>query len=112
MNREKTKFTQSGSWSDYGEDQTGQLPVAVTPPGGQRVDIDADDVCIAQWNSNVAYSTGWVVMARDTAGEPLVSVRVDDGGDNPTRRSGRYWATTEVLAPEGSEFHFAEAADE
>jgi hypothetical protein len=112
MNRKKTKFTQSGSWSDYGEDQTGQLPVAVTPLGGERVGIDSDDVGCMQWNSNVAYSGGWVVMARDAAGQPLISAKMADGGDNPTRRSGRYWATAEVLAPEGSEFHFAEAADD
>lgn len=112
MNRQRTKFTQNGSWSDYGEDQTGRLPVAVTPPGGERVGIDSDDINCAQWHNNVAFDGQWVVLARDAEGHPVISAKVTDGGDNPTRRSGRYWAITEVLAPEGSEFHFAETADE
>jgi len=106
--RTKSTFTVAVEWSDYSPHsptRTGQLPIAAIVPGGERVDLGAQDIQVAAYQNNVPYS-GWVKMGHG------VSAKESGWGDDGSRAMGRSGATVEILAPEGTRFVFEQGCDD
>ena len=111
MDREKTKFSYWFEWSDYGESSQGRLPTAVVLPCGQTISLEPWSVQPIAWAQGEGRPLAWVVLAR-ADGKPLVSILEQYGGDDTMRRSGRTWATMEILAPKDSRFLYVYAEEE
>ena len=110
MERKEFKFRRVVSWSDHpdgGESVDGRIPVAAWLPDGRRVDLSDRAVMSARWHRSVFDMTKWVVLAENNEeGEPALSEKSRSGGDDASRRSGRYCTTVWVLAPADTKFEF------